>query len=304
LIEYKKHQLSRLVSVKEIVSADFIQGILCPSYCHDHQDAWEMCTCLEGEVSVIRDGSQVVLHSGQTLFIKPGMMHSVSVRTAASDVFVISFTCTNDESLLPLQSSALPVTETHIPLLENMKKELDLTYDRRMQRLHLVQFVPSEDPPLGAEQAICCYLELSILQYLRNEIMGQGQIVRYSQFEASMHTYLVEHVTQYVDEHLREHLTVEDIASHFHYSRVRLSTIYKHVTGFGISEMITQKRINIAKLLLLEQKKTVAQIAEELGFSSQAYFSRVFTNKVGCRPSKYASVASLGKNNSDKTNRR
>ena len=291
MIEYKKHQLSRLVSVKEIVSADFVQGILCPSGCHVHQDAWEMCTCLEGNVSVVRGNSQVYLHSGQTLFIKPGTMHSIAVREAASNVFVISFTCTNDESLLPLQSSALAVTKTHIPLLENMKKELDLAYECRMQRLHLVQFLPSEDPPLGAEQAICCYLELSILQYLRNEIMDHGRIVRASQYEASVHTYLVERVTQYVDEHLRERLTVEDIAAHFHYSRVRLSTIYKSVTGLGISEMITQKRINIAKSLLLEQKKTVAQIAEELGFSSQAYFSRIFTKKVGCRPSKYASSA-------------
>ena len=168
MIEYKKHQLSRLVSVREIVSADFVRGIQYPSYYHSHQDAWEMCTCLEGEASVVRDNSRVVLQAGQTLFIKPGLKHSISVGNADSDVFVISFTCTNDENLLPLQSSVLPGTETHFLLLESMKKELDLAYERCMQKLHLVQFVPTEDPPLGAEQAICCYLELSILQYLRN----------------------------------------------------------------------------------------------------------------------------------------
>ena len=299
MIEYKKHQLSRLVSVQEIVSADFIRGIQYPSWYHDHQDAWEMCTCLEGEVSVIRDNSRVRLLAGQTLFVKPGTKHGILVEKADSDVFVVSFTCTNDESLLPLQSSVLPVAETHVLLLENMKTELDLAYERRMQKLHLLQFVPAEDPPLGAEQAICCYLELSILHYLRNATMDQGQIVRSSQFKDSMHAYLVGRVTQYIDEHLQERLTVEEIAAQFHYSRVRLSTIYKSVTGFGISEIITQKRIHAAKVLLLEQKKTVAQIAEELGFSSQAYFSRRFTNEVGCRPSKYAAIASSDKKGSE-----
>lgn len=288
MIEYKKHPLSRLVSVQEIVSADYIKGSQYPCHYHSHQDAWELCTCLEGVASIILDDSQVVLHPGQTLFIKPGTMHSLAAEKEDSNIVVLSFTCTNEEKLLPLQSSVLPVGETHILLLENLKKELDLAYERRVERLHLYEFDLAEDLPLGAEQAICCYLELSILHYLRDVTMDRGQIVRSSQFEASMDAYLAGRVTQYVDEHLRDHLTVEEIAAHFHYSRARLSTIYKNITGFGISEMITQKRINAAKTMLLEQEKSVAQISEELGFSSQAYFSRRFTKEVGCPPSKFA----------------
>jgi len=291
MIEYKKHQLSRLVTVLEIVSADHVRGIRPATHFHTHQEAWELCTCLKGAVTVVRDYRQLAIHAGQSLFIRPGVQHSVSVEEADSDVFVISFTCTNDENLLPLQSSLLPVNEAQVMLLENMTEELDLAYERRIEQLYLHQFVPAEDPPLGAEQAICCYLELSILQYLRNETMDQGQIVRSSRFEASMDAYLSERVTRYVDEHLGEPLSVEKIAAHFHYSRARLSTIYKRNTGFGISEMITQKRINAAKVLLLEQNLSVAQIAETLGFSSQAYFSRRFTEEVGCPPSRFAACA-------------
>jgi len=291
MIEYKKHTLSRLVTVLEIVSADYIRGIRPATYRHAHQEAWELCTCLEGTVCVVRSDKQILLSPGQSLFIRPGTLHCVSAAEETSDVFVISFTCTNDENLLPLQSIVLSAGESQVTLIEKMKEELEGAYERPAEQLYLYRFDPAEDPPLGAEQAICCYLELSILQYLRSVTMEQGRIVRSSRFEASIHAFLAERVTRYVDEHLGEPLSVEGIASHFHYSRARLSTIYKSITGLGINEMITQKRINAAKRLLWEKEKTVAQIAEELGFSSQAYFSRRFTAAVGCPPSKFAALS-------------
>ena len=55
----------------------------------------------------------------------------------------------------------------------------------------------------------------------------------------------------------------------------------------GINEMITYRRIKQAKVLLVEQRSSVAQIAEALGFSSPQYFSRKFTEIVGVPPSKF-----------------
>ena len=122
--------------------------------------------------------------------------------------------------------------------------------------------------------------------------MNQGQIVNSSGFAEAINTYLVDQITEYIDKYLGEPLTVESIAKHFHYSRARLSTLYKNVTGVGIKETIDERRIQQAKILLIKKEKSVLQISEELGFSSSTYFTHKFTKTVGMSPTKFAAITS------------
>ena len=287
MINYEKYRLSRIVTVQEIESADYVKGLHPSTHDHFHEEAWELCVCLQGEITVIRDYRQFKLATGQILFIQPGLNHDVSVYKKDSSAFVVSFTCTNSEHLRPLQDAVITAEEAQLDMFQKMIVELDSTFQRSAGALHLYQFIPSAESPLGAEQMICCYLEQVIITLLREATKNQGQIVRSGHFKEAIQTYLVAQVTSYIEEHLGERLTVEAIAAHFHYSRARLSTIYKFHTGFGINEMITYKRIKQAKILLSEQKKSVAQISEELGFSSPQYFSHKFTEAVGVPPSKF-----------------
>ena len=87
--------------------------------------------------------------------------------------------------------------------------------------------------------------------------------------------------------HYDEPLTVGYIASQFHYSRTRLSTLYKELTGIGINEMITDVRIKCAKELLMRGGLSIGDVAERCGFSSLQYFSHKFTEKIGMSPSQY-----------------
>jgi len=194
-----------------------------------------------------------------------------------------------------LQDAVISADEAQLELFRRMIAELGATFANTTDNWHLIhlfKFIPNEDSPLGAEQMICCYLEQVIITLLRNVTMSQGQVVRSGQFKEAIQAYLAEQVTTYIEDHLGDHLTVEAIASHFHYSRARLSTIYKLSTGLGINEMINYKRIKHAKALLLAQKMSITQISEELGYSSPQYFSHKFTEEVGIPPSKFAAQAS------------
>ena len=294
MINYEKYRLSRIVTVQEIESADYVMGLHPCTYNHAHKEAWELCVCLDGEVIVLRDHQQFQLTAGQILFVRPGLEHDITIHKKESTAFVVSFTCSNDDHLRPLQEAIMPAGEAELELFRKMIVELNSTFECSTDNWHLMHlfcFKPHEDSPLGAEQMICCYLEQVIITLLRSVTMQQGQIVRSGQFKAAIHAHLTNQVTEYLDNHIGEHLTVEAIASHFHYSRARLSTIYKNNTGLGINEMITFKRIQLAKKLLSEHKKSVTQISEELGFSSPQYFSHKFTEQVGVSPSKYAASA-------------
>ena len=96
-----------------------------------------------------------------------------------------------------------------------------------------------------------------------------------------------EQVRGYILDHLDRKLVVEDIAARFHYSRARLSTIFKATTGMSINEFITFERIRRAKFLLQEQKLSIAEISDLLGYPSPQYFTNKFHKEVGVPPSKY-----------------
>ena len=290
-IQYEKYRLSRIVSVQEIESADYVKGFHPASHYHFHEEAWELVVCMDGETEVNRDNHHYKLGVGQIIFIQPGLYHDVSMHDPKAAAFAVSFTCTNSEHLRPLLDAGITADEAQLDLFRKMIDELNATFTNKRDywhQLHLFNFVPSEDSPLGSEQMICCYLEQVIISLLRNLTMNQGQIVPSGQFRTAIHAYLSDQVTAYIENHLSERLTVDAIAAHFHYSRARLSTIYKFHTGFGINEMITHRRIKRAKVLLLEQTLSITQISEELGFSSPQYFSHKFTEEVGVPPSRYA----------------
>jgi AraC-like DNA-binding protein len=287
VIEYKKHRLSRVIAVQEIESADYVRGIRPATCSHAHGEAWEICVCLDGETIVDFEHEAVTLPAGQLLLIQPGKRHGVSVYREDSAAFVVSFTCTNGANLFPLVGSPLEVGENQTDLFRWMIRELNSAFRRTDQALHLFQFDLAEDSPFGAEHAICCYLELVLLSLLRNVTMEAGEVVPSSGFAKAINAYLADQVSQYIEDHIGERLTVESVAKQFHYSRARLGAIYKAVTGVGINEAINEKKIARAKVLLMEGELSVTGIAEELGFSSSTYFTHKFTKSVGVSPTQY-----------------
>lgn len=98
---------------------------------------------------------------------------------------------------------------------------------------------------------------------------------------------LVLEVTRYIQHHLSEPISTEDIAKQLYLSRPHLSQKFKKETGFTLTDFILQQKIREAKRLLRYTDKTSAAIGFYLGFSSQGHFSRVFQKCAGCTPKEY-----------------
>lgn len=291
MVSYKPHLLSRIVTVRTIESADYIRGCHPANSLHFHQDAWEMCVCMQGEMTVLRDGEEYLLHAREVLMIRPGVYHDVDIRCSDARNAVISFSCENGDHLNLLEQEISQINEKQLAMFHSIIQEVCDAFEEDegyRRKHHYVEFIPSVDIPLGAEQMICCYLEQVIISLLRSATMDQdGRVIRTGRFQETMQTRLTEQVNGYIQENLGRKLTVAAIASHFHYSRSRISTIYKEVTGLGINERIAALRIQRAKELLLDQQDTISGISERLGFSSPQYFSRKFSEAVGIPPSQY-----------------
>lgn len=102
-------------------------------------------------------------------------------------------------------------------------------------------------------------------------------------------TTLCNGIIKYVSENLSSpELGIKSICSHFNISRSLLYSTSKNELGVGISEYIRGQRIQTAKRLLLKGELPIYAIASECGFSTPSYFTRVFSEAVGCLPKDYS----------------
>jgi len=288
MTNYEKYPLSHVISVGEIVSADRVCAPYLHADKHAHQDAWELCCCLQGTAQMLKGEQEYTLQESEVLFIPPQREHVLQLHQKDSVVFVISFTCNSTEFLRPLQDGVVTAGGKLLPILENLMGELTLCFLQSTNRLHLIRFIPNSHSPFGSEQLISSYLEQFIIMLLREVTMEHGQIVRTAQFKDAFQNYLADQVLEYIRTHIGETLTVASTAAYFHYSCTHLNTVCKKAFHKSVGELITTERIRMAKQLLSTSGKSVTQVAQESGFSSVQYFSHKFKQTVGCSPSDYA----------------
>lgn len=81
--------------------------------------------------------------------------------------------------------------------------------------------------------------------------------------------------------------SIEEIADRLSVSQRYLSDTLKKETGKTSTEHLQLYLIDEAKNILLDPKKSVSEVAYELGFEYPPYFSRLFKKKEGISPSSY-----------------
>lgn len=84
---------------------------------------------------------------------------------------------------------------------------------------------------------------------------------------------------------------IEEIASESGLSRPHFFKLFKENTGLTPNIYLNTLRVEEALNQLCQTTRTIAGISDDLGFSSQASFSRFFSSHVGVAPREYRHVA-------------
>ena len=93
-------------------------------------------------------------------------------------------------------------------------------------------------------------------------------------------------VLQYIEEHLAESLTLEQMAQIAHFHPNYFIRIFKQSTGLSPIQYVNRLRIEKAKHYLTFTPMSVSDIADKLGLEI-SYFSRMFKDHSGFSPSEY-----------------
>lgn len=92
---------------------------------------------------------------------------------------------------------------------------------------------------------------------------------------------------EYIYSHIKERITIEDLADELGVSASYLSRLFKKETGDSVSAYIRKQKIDMAKNLLQYSDYSMIDIANRLSFSSQSHFIQQFREYVGMTPKKY-----------------
>lgn len=94
-------------------------------------------------------------------------------------------------------------------------------------------------------------------------------------------------IKNYLHRHMCENITVKDIAAALYMNHHYLGEYFKKHNGVTVKEYLLELRMQKAFKLLKEDKLTVSQIAEALGFDTVQYFSTKFKAYYGMTTAKY-----------------
>lgn len=113
------------------------------------------------------------------------------------------------------------------------------------------------------------------------------------------HEKVIARVRQMIDRRLKEGrqhdaCSLAEAARALGVSTGHLSRMFRRMTGLAFRDYVMSRRIEQARRLLLDPLNNVSIVSERCGFSTPAYFARVFRKFVGCSPTEYASNPRLG----------
>lgn len=98
---------------------------------------------------------------------------------------------------------------------------------------------------------------------------------------------LIREVREYVLLHLDRSITTQELSRAIGLNRTYLCKRFQEEIGMTVNHYVTAVKMDEAKRLLEATKKTSAEIAEVLGYSSQSYFQSVFKKAAGATPGEY-----------------
>lgn len=161
-------------------------------------------------------------------------------------------------------------------LLMKVKSKLHDMGDRQAGGLH-TQAAAALVQKCGTYSELMDQLEVSLIE-VHNAFKKAQQ---------AKNEIIVANCMRWIEENMKEDLTLERAAAHFYFNPSYFSTFIKNKTGRTFSEHVTAVRMGRAKALLAENRLKIYDISAECGYQDTKYFCRVFKKYYGISPEAY-----------------
>ncbi len=261
------------LEVKTIVSCFEAEGDTSFSFDGEAHDFWELLYVESGELSVTADDRIYSLGKNEIIFHKPMELHKFKIEKDAR-YFVTSFTLSGDAAE-KLQNLTCRLSTEQSRLFGMMTDKLRIsTFEPKDSNRNYLDALISDSVFL---QEFATLLELFLLSFIHSNTSISAPI-------SSKDAVIFGQAIELLKTHISDWISVNELCAGLKVSATALKRIFSKYSGFPIHKYFLQLKI-IRATELLERGCTVSQVADELGFSSQNYFSMVFKRETGKSPS-------------------
>ena len=286
--DFVKTPLPRKINVTGIYTVHYFKYGRNFRFKGEKHDFWEMVYLDSGSATIVADDKKFVLKQGEAFFHCPNEQHNIYTDDDFANSAIISFDC-KSSALSAIAGRVLTLSDYEKTLLNKIVHEAKASFSDKLNELHLTQMTKNPSAPFGGEQIIRNCTELLILSLIRK---GPQSVFTPDVSVVNVGSdKIVESVCGIMREKLdsASNLNLDDISFRVGFSKSYIKTQFKRKTGYSVIQYYISLKIEKAKKLLSQQKFTVSEIADALGFSSVYYFSRQFKLHTDMSPTEYVS---------------
>ncbi|MBS7009717.1 AraC family transcriptional regulator [Anaerostipes sp.] len=235
--------------------------------------AIELIYVLNGTGSVIFDGKEYLTKAGDLLVIDSNKIHEMKC-AEVSMMIIIQF------SRKRMKNYVRDIDRIRITC---SRKETDTEKKEQYQTVCglLRQLLPLYvRQPLAYElksQAIAMEILYELLNHFGEEDSG-----RTAEKEGTLKR--LGEITDYIEEHYRETIPLEDIASHFYLNREYFSRFFKKNMGVSFSRYVNQVRLLHIYYDICNTEEGIMDLIEKHGFKNYKLFIKMFREIYGSTP--------------------
>lgn len=249
---------------------------------HFHKEC-EMYLCIEGETFFYINDREYQLHTGDIVFVNEFMPHRTATRCGTRS-FLIQFAADSEETDINKYLRRFSSYQScNCALFESG------TAENEEIKHYLLQIIKE-----NAEQnkAYDKYIKACVTQIIaalhRYDILQDAQ-----EFFRTNEIARLLPVIEYINKHYSEEIHLESMSKLLNIDKSHFCRIFKRAMNTSFVKYLNFVRVCKAERLLLETNKTVAQISEEVGFSSPAYFTEIFRQSRFCSPRLYKKMKTV-----------
>ncbi len=163
----------------------------------------------------------------------------------------------------------------------------DFSYAQKAISFQVFEYVLKPIKPIALKEIFGKMLKSKSRGHARAENKHEEQCVEARDDRPNF----IEESIKYIEEHFKEKLTLEMVASKVFVNPKYFSHVFKKDMGVAFTDYIIQLRIQYACRLLETTNYQAYRISDECGFSDPSYFNRVFCAKMNMTPQNYRKYA-------------
>lgn len=245
---------------------------------HTHH-YYEFYFFLEGNVSMNIDGQNHPLKPGDVVLIPPDVPHFAAIHDDQSPyrrfVFWISQTFYND--LLNLSKDYVYIME-RTALTRQYIFHYDFIAFNALQSkvFELIEELKSEYFGKAAKISLCVH---DLILYLNRSVYERDHTGQ----AAGNDKHLYQDILKYIEGHLDEDLSLDNLAREFFVSKYHIAHIFKDNIGLPIHQFILKKRLAVCKDAL-QSRTSISEAYIQCGFKDYSSFYRAFKKEYGMSP--------------------